>query len=55
MQLLKFGFSKNMTWDPTELGWKTPKGNIKFFQYSSKLGGIILQRKKLEQEGISNN
>ena len=33
---------KNLTWDPTELGWKTPKGNIQNFHYSSEFGRSIL-------------
>ena len=45
---------KNLTWDPTELGWKTPKGNIQNFHYSSEFGRSILQHKNLEQEGLSN-
>ena len=40
-------------WDPVQLRWKTPKGNIKFCGYLSKLGHNILQHKNLEQEGLS--
>ena len=43
-----------MTWDPMELGWKTLKGTIQFFQYSTKLDCSILQHKNLEQEGLSS-
>ena len=45
---------KNLTWDPAELGWKTPKDNIQIFHYSSKIGRNILQHKNLEQEGHSS-
>ena len=44
---------KTLTWVPTKLGGKPLKGNIQFFRYSSKLGHSILQRKNLEQEGLS--
>ena len=42
IQILKGTCLKNMTWDPMELGWKTLKGTIQFFQYSSKLDRCIL-------------
>ena len=45
---------KNLTWDPAKLRCKTPKGNIQFCGYSSKLGHNILQCKNLEKEGISS-
>ena len=35
---------KNLTWDPTEIGWKTPKENIQFFRYSDlSLAAITTQ------------
>ena len=43
---------KNFMWNPTELGQQTPKCTIQIFQYSSKLGCIILQRKNMEKESL---